>query len=154
MKKYTLVDKRITMGYVQYRVRALRDFGNVKEGDIGGCVTTENNLSHDGDCWIGYNISVLGHSIVQENASVKGTGHIYYHCIIGGNAILHLDKQSLDSRKHITLDHGYWKIIERRVGILYIGYSGSSGYIGYSGVSGRLSDDKYLISSTLEKIEI
>ena len=35
-----------------YRVKALKDFSNVKKGDIGGYVECESNLSHNGKCWI------------------------------------------------------------------------------------------------------
>ena len=64
-KKYELVEedsiwsiKHVVAGYAGkiscrlYRIRALRDFGGVKEGDLGGYVQSESNLSHDGDCWI------------------------------------------------------------------------------------------------------
>lgn len=129
MKKYTLVDRKISLGYVAYRVQALRDFGNIKEGDKGGYVQSSYNLSHDGNCWIYYDITICGNSIVQDNAIVKGTGHIYDKCRIGGGSILHLNRQLLDTRKYITLDHGYWIIKER-------------------------NEHKSLISSTLETIEI
>ena len=33
-----------------YRVKALRDFNDVKKGDIGGYVEGEKNLSQYGDC--------------------------------------------------------------------------------------------------------
>ena len=32
-----------------FRLRALRDFGDVKKGDIGGLVESEENLSHNGE---------------------------------------------------------------------------------------------------------
>ena len=32
------------------RIRAVRDFGNVKKGDLGVWIESEKNLSHDGLC--------------------------------------------------------------------------------------------------------
>lgn len=34
-----------------YRIKALRDFGLIKKGEIGGYVQSEKNLSHEGNCW-------------------------------------------------------------------------------------------------------
>ena len=37
-----------------YRIQAFRDIPrfDVKAGDFGGCVGSENNLSQNGDCWV------------------------------------------------------------------------------------------------------
>lgn len=48
-KKYELIKTNVEG---LYRIKALIDFGLVKAGDIGGCVKSESNLSHEGDCWI------------------------------------------------------------------------------------------------------
>lgn len=52
LKKYELTDESIVLdnGISLYRIRALMDFGNVKEGDLGGYVQSEQNLSHSGQC--------------------------------------------------------------------------------------------------------
>ena len=51
--KYTLTNETRTWGRrTLYRIKALKDFGNVKKGDLGGYVEREENLSHSGDCWI------------------------------------------------------------------------------------------------------
>ena len=34
-----------------YRIKALRDFGDVKTGQLGGWIEKESNLSHDGNCF-------------------------------------------------------------------------------------------------------
>ncbi|MGV3152709.1 hypothetical protein [Sarcina ventriculi] len=43
-KKYKLIKSDIKG---LYRVKAVRDFGDVKKGDIGGYVENPNNLSHE-----------------------------------------------------------------------------------------------------------
>jgi len=45
-QKYKIVDGRCV---------AIRDFGDVKTGDVGGRLETERNLSHHGDCWVSGN---------------------------------------------------------------------------------------------------
>ena len=82
MKKYELLkDDHINYeGRTLYRIKALKDFGNVKAGDIGGYVESENNLSHEGDCWI-YNIAQ-----VFENAIIHGNATIHNNAKIHGNA--------------------------------------------------------------------
>lgn len=48
-KKYILTDETIKVnGKTLYRIKALREFSNVKAGDLGGFVESESNLSHDG----------------------------------------------------------------------------------------------------------
>ncbi|WP_375679724.1 hypothetical protein [Bartonella sp. AP7XZML] len=53
-KKYKLTDETIKVDRITlYRIRALKDFGDVKKGDLGGFVESERNLSHDDNCWVG-----------------------------------------------------------------------------------------------------
>ena len=75
-----------------FRVKALRDFGNVKVGDIGGYVKGERNLSHQGNCWI-YddakvfeNAEVFGDAKVSERAKVSGDAIVYGHAEVYGDA--------------------------------------------------------------------
>lgn len=51
MNKYRLTDEKMStdLDLAAYRIVALRDFGSVKAGDLGGFVESESNLSHDGD---------------------------------------------------------------------------------------------------------
>ena len=56
----------IQPGLTLYRIRALRSFGNVRAGDVGGYVQSEANLSQEGDCWI------YGDSRVYLNGRVEG----------------------------------------------------------------------------------
>ena len=63
-----------------YQIRALRDFGNVKKGDLGGYIATEENLSHDGGAWI------RGDACVSDNACVCGDAQVYDKAWVCGNA--------------------------------------------------------------------
>ena len=74
MKKYELTDETIThCGHTLHRIRALRDFGTIKKGDLGGFVESEGNLSHEGDCWVGGDAQVGGNAEVSGNAQVERT---------------------------------------------------------------------------------
>ncbi|WP_375638704.1 MULTISPECIES: hypothetical protein [unclassified Bartonella] len=76
-KKYELTDETIKVDRITlYRIRALKDFGDVKKGDLGGWVESERNLSHDNNCWIG------GEAWVYDDAEV------YNNAKVGGNAIV------------------------------------------------------------------
>jgi hypothetical protein len=56
-----------------YRIRALRDFGDVRCGDLGGYVENESALAHDGDAWVQDVAQVYGpNGRVGGNARVKG----------------------------------------------------------------------------------
>ena len=75
-----------------YRIKALKDFGNVKKSDIGGYVESENNLSQLGDCWIYDNAVVVGNAKVCDNAEVSGNARIWGNAEVSGDAIISSDK--------------------------------------------------------------
>jgi len=62
-KKYELVNYNKETGL--WRIRALRDFADVKAGDHGGWIEKESNLSHGGNCWIYGNAKVCGNAMIS-----------------------------------------------------------------------------------------
>ena len=49
MKKYKLTSQVVECkGLVLHRIRALKDFGSIKAGEVGGWIESEENLSQDG----------------------------------------------------------------------------------------------------------
>ena len=80
MRKYELADqiKTIRNGHTLHQIRALIDIPRygVKAGDLGGWIETENNLSHEGDCWVGGGARVGGGAQVNGNARVGGNAHV------------------------------------------------------------------------------
>ena len=83
-KKYEFTEEtRNYNGITLHRIRALRDFSYIKKGSLGGWIEKEDNLSHDGDCWVFGNAIGYNNSFVYENAEVFGNACIY------GNAIAH-----------------------------------------------------------------
>ena len=81
MKKYEiLMDKENTIefnGRTLHRIKALKDFGNVKKGEVGGYVQNENNLSHKGNCWIYNNAKAMDNSRVYDNSVMCDNSEMY-----------------------------------------------------------------------------
>jgi hypothetical protein len=78
-KKYELLaDDCLSAGdRTVYRIRALRDFGDIRRGDLGGYVENESSLAHDGDAWIHDVAQVYGpNGRVGENARIRGESWI------------------------------------------------------------------------------
>ena len=77
MKKYRLTEETTKVGNrTLYRIQALRDFGNVTKGDIGGYIEAEKNLIQDGNAWVSDDARVSGDARVYGNADIKTTGDI------------------------------------------------------------------------------
>lgn len=70
------------------RIKALRSFSDVNEGDVGGFIESESNLSHDGDCWIYHNAKVYGHAVVSGNAKVMDEAEVYDNAELNDDAVM------------------------------------------------------------------
>ena len=81
MSKYELIrlDTNTTeyKDGLRYRVKALKDFGSVKKGDIGGFVTNEHNLSQDGNCWIYDDAKIFDSSEIYNNAKMFNNSKMF-----------------------------------------------------------------------------
>ena len=83
-KKYKL--SNITMkfeGRTLYRVIALKDFADVRKGELGGWVESEKNLSQEGDCWIYNNAKCI------DNARMYDNSCMYDNSEMRGNSKMH-----------------------------------------------------------------
>jgi len=83
-KKYELFQDDTARQLGLYRIRALRDFGDVKKGEIGGFVSSEHNLSQQGKCWIGSPASVTGEARVSDDAFVGGCVRLNGDWVVNG----------------------------------------------------------------------
>lgn len=87
-KKYELTKESVTFrGRTLYRIRALRDFGDVKKGDLGGYLEKEENLSHNGTCWVYDDAMIWGNGLVSDHAQVSG------NALVCGNAWIYASAQ-------------------------------------------------------------
>lgn len=123
MVKYKLLtDDTIEVdGVILYRIEALKDFSNVKTGDLGGYIQTEHNLSHEGTCWISGYAKVFGNATVSGNAFVFGNAMIHGWVHVGGESYIGKDAEiktakdymtigPLGSRRYITLTRSNQKV--------------------------------------------
>ena len=72
-KKYELLkdDYKEVYGIKLYRIRALKDFGDVKKGHVGGYIEKEENLSQINNCWVDGEAKVYGKAEVCGEAEIK-----------------------------------------------------------------------------------
>ena len=76
-RKYEMTN--ITMEFEErtlYRIRALKNFRNVKAGDLGGWVSGEYNLSQEGECWI------------YDEAKCMDNARMYHNSAMYNNAVM------------------------------------------------------------------
>jgi hypothetical protein len=90
MKKYKLGKRE---GNDLCRVIALRDFADVKKGDIGGRIQSKENLSHEGDAQVSGNAQVYGDAQVSGNAQVYGDAQVSGNALVYGDAWVSGDAQ-------------------------------------------------------------
>ena len=89
-KKYKLTEETLEIeGHVLNRIIALRDFGEVKKGDLGGFIEKESNLSHDWTCWIYNDAVVRGNAMVYGDAKVYGNAEVYGNATVCGEAMVY-----------------------------------------------------------------
>lgn len=83
-KKYVLTNETIcAYDRILYRIKALKNFGDVKAGDLGGWIESENNLSQEGNCWVYGNAIVCDCARICDNAKVRGELILV---VVSGNA--------------------------------------------------------------------
>lgn len=100
MKKYKLTkEPREAGGCVLHRIMALRDFGNVKRGDLGGFVEKETNLSQEGNCWIYDEAAVYNSAEVRDDATVRNFADISDGAMVSGNAKVHSHAKIWDNAR-------------------------------------------------------
>ena len=94
-KKYELLkdDTIIINDRTLYRIKALKDFDDIEEGYIGGYIEKEENLSHEGDCWVYDNAKVFASAEVSDNAK------IFDNAIVFGRSMIYDEAKVCDNAK-------------------------------------------------------
>ena len=99
-KKYKLTDETIKLnGATLYRIEALKDFGEIKKGDKGGFIESENNLAHEGNAWVSDNARVYGDACVFDNAQVYGNAFVSGYAQVYGNAFVYGNAWASDNAR-------------------------------------------------------
>ena len=88
MKKFELTSESIVnnFGKKLFRIKALIEFENVKEGELGGFVEKEENLSREGNAWVSGDAEVYGNARVFGDAEVYGNARVSGDAWVSGNA--------------------------------------------------------------------
>lgn len=88
-KKYRLTAKTMRFdGVMLHRIKALKDFGNVEAGELGGWVESEKNLSQEGNCWIAINAKAYANAYIYGNAILTWNAIACENTSIYGNAFI------------------------------------------------------------------
>ena len=107
-KKYKLTDETINLnGATLYRIEALKDFGEIKKGDKGGFIESENNLAHEGNAWVSDDACVCGNARVSDNASVSDNARVYGDALVRGYAYVCGDAEISNKSDYIVFQN-WW----------------------------------------------
>ena len=101
-KKYEVTNnvKKLFWGrtIILHQIKALVDIPehNVKNGDLGGWIESEANLSHEGKCWINPSGHVFDTALVSEDAVIgqqqfwkpKNDAYVHDHACVKGSAVV------------------------------------------------------------------
>lgn len=87
MKKFELTSTtKMVFGRTLYQIKASMSFGTVSEGELGGWIEKEGNLSQDGNAWVSGNAEVSGDARVYDNAMVYGNAEVSGNAMVYGDA--------------------------------------------------------------------
>lgn len=96
-KKYKFTEEtRIYNGRLLHRIVAIRDFSYIQAGEKGGWIEKEDNLSHEGNCWVSDNAIVCNKACVYDNAKVAGNAHIEKCGQVSGEAFVGVNARITD----------------------------------------------------------
>jgi hypothetical protein len=137
MKKYLLTKTtKKWMEKTLFQIKAKKSFGDVAEGELGGWIEKEDNLSHSGDAWVYGNAQVYGNAWVYGNAQVYGDAWVYGNAWVSGDAWVYGNAQvsgnawvygelKLSAGFFFGMRHNKEKIKYKKVGVkselIYIG---------------------------------
>lgn len=97
--KYFLSDDTITVDDSKlHRIVAVRDIPSigVHEGDEGGYIENEKNLSHSGSCWVFGDAMVYRDARVTDDATIRDNARVYDNAEVRGHAALYDKAQVYD----------------------------------------------------------
>lgn len=80
-------------GTLEYREVTLRRIWRFSNGEIGGWIESEANLSHEGDCWVSDDAKVYDAARVSDDAKVSGNAQVFGNAKVSGNAQVYGDAE-------------------------------------------------------------
>lgn len=97
--KYEFAASKKINGVQMNQIRALKSFGNVKKGDLGGWIQAENNLDWDDNCWVYGSGLVYGGGSVADNAKVEQFAEVFGSASVGGQAVISGEAEVFENSK-------------------------------------------------------
>lgn len=96
MLKYKMTDNTLMVNdRVLHQIVALKDFGIIRKGDLGGWIEDYSNLDQEGKAWVADNAWVYASARVTQNAfighmaRVAGTARVTDDVVVYGNAYIY-----------------------------------------------------------------
>ena len=87
-KKFELTENYVVneSGTKLYQIKCIKTFKYAKEGELGGYIEKEENLSQEGDAWVFGNARVYGNAWVYGDARVLGNAWVLGNAQVLGDA--------------------------------------------------------------------
>lgn len=134
-KKYKLTHHtKVVEGHTLHRIKALKSFGDVKKGDLGGWVESHYNLSQKGTAWIYDKAKVYDDARVFDNAKVRDHARVYDHASVYGYAWVYDDAKvwgcaSISGQAHVYGDARIYGNAKVHGNAIVCGYAHVSGNV-------------------------
>ena len=97
--KYELIEAEENKSGLRFRARALKDFGNVKEGELSGLISNENCISQEGNCWVHRHAKMHDNARIFDNASLHGWSMMFDNSMMFGESKMFDDAKIYDDAK-------------------------------------------------------
>lgn len=156
MKKYELTD-----GTIIYKGKTLHRIKRIADGQLGGFIEHEGNLSQDGTAWIGDkakaydNAKVFDNAMLLDEAEAYGNSNVYGNATLAGNSAIYGNARAFgwawlkqDARLYGDAMAGHLVTLERGARV----YEENVAYHGY--VTKDLNLRENLIASILAQLDI
>ena len=105
-KKFELTDKFVinAFGIKLFQIKCTKSFKYANEGDLGGYVEKEDNLSQSGDAWVSGDAQVSGNAQVSGDARVSGNAWVYGDAQVYGDARVSSNARVENDHMHCGFD--------------------------------------------------
>ena len=112
-KKYEFSEETLEIDdHILHRIVALKDFSDVKKGELGGFVEKESNLAQEGDCWIYDDAAVYNGDVVYGDAMIWDKARIFDYAVVYNNARINDSAEICDIEQTVYyrtgVEQGRW----------------------------------------------
>ena len=149
IKKYELLtnDTIEINGNTLYRIRALHDFDDVEKGDLGGYIQSEDNLSHEGNCWVYDDAKVYESAIIYGNTKLYDNVEVYGHACISDSVHIRDNVKVYDN----SIIHGFVIIQDNAQIFGCASINGKVNILGNSNISHTVCGYVSLVNANINK---